>query len=232
MSTLLELSRRLWRESGRIGVKPDANVANAVGDALRMVNAIQDEWLDLQLQPRNWKWKRATESNVLTLDQGEYAATTDFGVTSFRDWVRPSDDYQPFCYVTSEPGNVWSLEWIRLEAFKRRYLREPVESGRPANWAVDNDGKLLIGPAPDDAGYTLSIDYWRGVTELADDDDEPDMPEQFHLLLVWMALESVAIGDEAPHQIARARRNKARLMAQLLDSQADNPHFDELGPLA
>lgn len=231
MTTLLELSRRLWRESGRLGVKPDADVSTAVGDALRVVNAIQDEWRDLQLQPRNWKWMRGTEVNALTTDDGDYSAT-DFGIESFQSWWRASDDYQPFCYVTTEPGNVWSLEWMPLEAFKRRYLRETVASGRPMHWSVDNDGKLLIGPKPDATGYTLSIDYLKAVTELADDDDEPEMPESFHLLLVWMALESIAIGDEAPHQIARARRNKARMYGQLLDSQADNPTMNDWGPLA
>ena len=59
---------------------------------------------------------------------------------------------------------------------------------------------------------------------MAADADTPDMPSEFHLLLVWRALQEVAKFDAAPEVLARAEKNHAGMVHRLLLDQARLPH--------
>jgi hypothetical protein len=77
-------------------------------------------------------------------------------------------------------------------------------SGVPQFWAVSPDNKMLLGPTPDKV-YHVRFDYQTPVVTLAADTDEPAMPEDYHMVIVWEALKSVAGFDNAPEVYARAQ---------------------------
>ena len=90
-------------------------------------------------------------------------------------------------------------------------------------WTFDEANQLIVGPQPALA-YKLRMEFWKSPTELAADVDAPDMPEEFHLLLMWRALQEVAKFDAAPEVLARAEKNHAGLMHRLLLDQSRLPH--------
>nr|HPL79494.1 hypothetical protein [Burkholderiaceae bacterium] len=71
--------------------------------------------------------------------------------------------------------------------------------------------------------YKLRIEYWKEPSELAADADTPDMPDRFHMLLVWAALQEVAKFDAAPEVLARAEKNHGALKFALTMDQSRLP---------
>ena len=92
----------------------------------------------------------------------------------------------------------------------------------PIGWTFDESNNLLLGPPPALA-YKLRQEYLMEPSELTADADTPDMPNRFHMLLVWLALEQVAMFDAAPEVLARAEKNSAALRTRLLLDQARLP---------
>lgn len=149
----------------------------------------------------------------------------------FGRWQEPTDYYTIGCYLSADPSSVWSLGWMPYEQFQAYYIKRPQTDGRPCAWSVSPTKALLIGPAPDDGGYSVQADYWASPTELALDADTPAMPVQFHMLLVWRALLEIASFDAAPEVEARAVRNLKIVWRDLIEDQAPRIQLSDV-PLA
>lgn len=214
------MARRLKSESGRSGSGP-VSVSSAIDNDLRIVNAVRDCWLDLQLEPRNWRFMRKSLSGKsLSEGVGEYSQSS-FGVTDVASWWHETCDYQPRVCQASSPQSEWSLKWLPYERFASMFLVGQPDNGVPQYWSQGLDGKLLIGPKPDATPYLLRIDYVREPTALTGDTDSPDMPTRFHMFLVWEALKSVAVTDASNENLARAADRAASLYDALCADQAE-----------
>lgn len=214
----LQLVQRLKRESARSG-GPPAGIGVLSGDDINLGNWIADAWREVQRKRMDWAWMRKTIAGPLSLGVLAYPATTiDALATNLASWQDPSDDYTVRAYAVA--GKPINLTWLPYERFQALFLVETRPNGSPLYWSVAPNKSLLIGPAPDTAGYTVSADYRAKPTELVADADTPDMPEQFHMLLVWRGLLEVAGFDAAPEVEARARRNMRVAWSDLLDDQA------------
>ena len=112
---------------------------------------------------------------------------------------------------------------VQLDEFRSVYVYRTWGDATPIAWTFDESNQLLVAPKPALA-YKLRIEYWKSPTELAADTDEPDMPEQYHRLLVWRALQNVAMFDAAPEVLSRAQAKYAELRTPLLLDQARLPH--------
>lgn len=147
----------------------------------------------------------------------------------FGRWQVPTDEYT--VRISLSPVDVYELGWVSYEEFQRRYIATAVDDGQPRWWSVSPAGQLLIAPAPDSGLYSIEADYWARPTELLLDDDEPDMPAQFHMLIVWRALLEVAAFDSAPEVETRATRNIKIIWRDLVDDQAPRIQLTDV-PLA
>lgn len=216
----LQLVRRLKVESGRSGTPP-ASIAVLSGDDIRLDYWIADAWLEVQRRRMDWAWMRKTVTGPLAIGVGVYAASAlNVLVLDFGRWQLDTGDYTVRLYNSATPGPPRDLAWLPYEEFQERYLTQTVANGAPVHWSVAPDKRLLLGPKPNVSTYTISADYWAKPTAMVLDTDEPGMPEQFHMLLVWRALVEVAGFDAAPEVEARARRNLRTAWADLLDDQA------------
>ena len=227
--TLLALAQRLWRESGRTGPGPAA-LATAVGPALRMFEAVQDVWRDLQLEPRNWRWMRATTTGAAVAGQQQYTPT-QAGATDLAQWWPEGGNYVAYVTAPGDESTTYDLEFMGFEAFRERYMRGSQNVSLPRYWSIANNGDLLLGPKPD-AAYGLRIDYEKQPSELTADATTPDMPARFHMLLVWRALERrIALGDSNAERLATGRAEARRMHTALVDDQGESP-TDCWAPLA
>jgi hypothetical protein len=188
----------------------------------RIFDAVADSWRDLQ-QERDWAWMRATLDVALTPDVSTYTGT-GLGATRFKCW-RPQDDtYCMYLYQSGSPNSIWTVDQMQLDRFRHEYVYRTWGSTTPNAWAEDETKQLLIGPAPNLA-YMLRAEYWKGPQELADDAHIPELPERFHVLLVWLALQQAAFIDAAPEVKARADTNARTMKSQLMRDQARRPHL-------
>ena len=61
---------------------------------------------------------------------------------------------------------------------------------------------LILALPPDDI-YTVTGVYYKKPTELSANDDMPDMPEQYHMLIVYRAMQEYGFYESAQEVIQR-----------------------------
>lgn len=213
--TLLELVNTLKSELGRSGGALDSVDDVSASDA-RLVRWIRDAWVRLQ-NDRVWKWMR-TEGTGQIIDGQSVYDPAAFGASGLRGWVVDDDDYQPSFVPEGQAQPVALLRQISYQRARSMFLHMPHSPGAPQYWAEADDRKLVIVPTPV-GNWDLTIDYWAGNSSLGNKDDEPAMPQEFHMILVWMALMEGAGFDNAPEVYARAKLNRDEMWGPLKDSQ-------------
>ena len=98
------------------------------------------------------------------------------------------------------------------------YERGAHAGRRPRHWSVDNDGQLLIGPKPD-RQYGIAGEYRVTPQELQADTDIPEMPAQFHRVIIGEALRLMHRSDEAVQALALNNPQYNRLRNALVREQ-------------
>lgn len=175
----------------------------------RLVEWVNDAWLRIQTFQKSWHWmwRRAT----VTLAQGESVLTVpaDFGRLS---------------EIRIEGRPLQYLEWgLFAEAFWS------TSASRPTAYTVRPDGVVALN-ADADSSYELDIEYYAKPTLMVESFDEPGMPSQYHMLIVWSALLHYSEFDVAPELLQKASRNYAQLLGDLSENQV--PDYYPAGPVA
>lgn len=222
----LQLVQRTKTEAGLQGAAP-VSVASTVGDTAKLAGWVADAWRAIQLEShRNWRWLRATgQGSILA---GDMSYTIDEllgaapGATRF-DRFRNNEGahYRPRAWSASTPETTWALRQLDHDDFVARFLVGVHAPAAPQFWSIAPSGEMLVGPTPD-AAYSLRFDYVKSPQELTLDTDVPEMPSQYHMMIVWMALWSFAGYDAAPEVAARAQAQYDELELGLVTSQGES----------
>lgn len=233
----LQICQRTASECGVAGVSPSSVVSQS-GDNLRIVNWCATAWDEIQGWHFNWRWMRSrfTFDTTASDDTYEYGDATDVLTAAAIDrfarwWVLDEEGYYNiFCYLTSAGvGTQSRLPFIAWSSFRQTYKLGSQNNGYPAWVTVDPQNNLVFGPVPDDT-YTISGEYQRGRQVLSVDADEPDMPSQYHMLIVYMAMQKFGAFRAAPEVMNRGIYEGSRLRRQLEIDQL--PQLVMAGPLA
>jgi hypothetical protein len=208
--TFLQICQRLRQEAGVSGIGP-ASVLNQTGEMKRIVDWVNTAWEDIQLTRPNWNWMRADFSFDTTLDDYDYTAAEAGITTRFSQW--DTDTIKSF-RTSVGVSNEFELGELLYSRYRSIYLVGPQPSGTPICFSLAPDKKLLLGPKPDGV-FTVSGQYWKTPQVLAVDDDEPEMPAEFHMLIVWKALENYGYYESAPECEARGKKYGNRYMNRL-----------------
>ena len=113
---------------------------------------------------------------------GKPMSLTDFG-----RWV----NYTFRVYQGGDVGNQLDLtHWQSYEQFRSSYLIGSLvtEASRPNDVVIAPNKSIILYPAPSDTTFTVTADYYSKPQVLALDTDEPEMPEEFHELILYRAL--------------------------------------------
>ena len=199
MSTYLELSQALARESGTIsGTNPTA-VASQTGRLLKIVNWIDQANVAIQNLHADWRWMQKTFSGDTSSGSGQYTPAS-WSITDLRDWLRDNrvTGYQPHTiYLTTDgvagEGALLEITW---QQWRTTYGRGSQTNNFPSQYAISPAGEFSLGPIPDDT-YTINGEYRQAAVRLTADGDIPAMPAAFHEIIVWRALMMLAEFDEA-----------------------------------
>lgn len=208
----LKLCQRVVKESGIADSGP-SKVDGQIGDMARIVDWVQESWLEIQRMHQG-RWRFLWTPDVAT------TLLIDSSVVSY-----PAGHREPLAY--SERLNGQGITRIEFELMRTRYRSK--SRGRPSLYAIRPDGNIEFNTLADQQ-YLFQFDAYKSPAEFAEGISVPLMEEDYHLIIVWSALMKYALYDEAPETAARADKSYQSLLAQL--NLRYLPEMSFGGPLA
>jgi hypothetical protein len=154
--------------------------------------AVRSSWSDLQLQREDWKFMWETMEFTTTAGTNEYTndfltSALDHGVSKWKKTtLLRNNDIQIF----KNYDEYWNHKEEWESSLEPRFytIREYRE-----------DGLIIISPNSTDV---IRADYYRTPQILEGNTSVPLLPEEFHYLIVWKALEDVAayLGNQSIYE--------------------------------
>lgn len=226
------------RQECRIGGTGPAAVTGQSGLLRDIVDWVAQSYTELQQLHENWRWLRSpfTFNTVAGTDTYAYTDVTDSRlsatITRFsRWWEYDSEGCYPgiSCYETATGvGNEQYLDFMPWAQFRQRYKFGTQTNARPSYFTIDPQNKLVLGPKPD-AIYTITGEYQMSPQTLAADADAPEMPAQFHQLIVYMAMQKYGASKGVIEVFQRGNLEGGKVLDKLMINQLPTLTLD--GPL-
>lgn len=213
----IELAARFCRESGISGDGPTSITGN-VGEYQRVIDWINQAWLEIQMEHPNFAWMLGEVQFNTVAGQSQYTPV-ECGVTDHGMWK--IDSFR--CYPTASGTNgemfmtpVTYDHWRDVYQFGTYRTTQT----RPTVIADGDVGhKLCLGPVPE-AGYTLVGQYYKVPSYMTSDADIPELPEQFHMAIVYRAMMEYAAYESAPEVYQRGEIKYKQMIHRLERDQA------------
>ena len=208
------------------GTGPDA-VTSQTGELGRLVAWVAMAWNDIQMEHSNWRWMRATATVATSTGDNSYASS-EFSVTNFGNWIPGTFR----CYQTSiGQTDEQYLYYMDYDQWRDLYDfgANSATTGRPVHFTIGNDKSIKLGPAPDATGFTIKGDYQKEPIEMTANSDEPGMPNEYHMAIVWKALMYYGAYESAPEVYQSAEKEYKRILSKLRLNQL--PGMTMAGPL-
>lgn len=232
--TYLELCAEAARECRVPGTGP-TTTAEQTGKLGRIVAWVASEYTEIQNRHK-WRWLRKTFTFNTVADDDSYAYTdvtdvdTGVAIARFSEWRLNDRNNPPKIYLTASGTGVQTwLTYISWDAFNAIYKIGSQTSSQPVHITVDPDNNIVLGPAPNDV-YTVTGDFYRSAQTLSSDSDVPEMPSQFHRLIVYNTMQEYGSFDVSPEVLTRGEVKSRKLMRQLEANQL--PRFRKGCPVA
>lgn len=228
----LQLVQRLNSEVGASGIGPTSVVAQT-GMNLRLVNWINTAWLEIQGLHNTWNWMRQPFKWETVAGTGDYLPTaitntlTGDLMTDLRYWYK--DTFRCQKKSIGIQDEQWLVEW-EYYVFRNTYRFNLQVAGRPVVFAENPQGRaIMLGQFPDDV-YLITGEYQKKAYGLAANDDVPDIPEAYHLIIVYKAMLYYGLFEAAGEVIQRAQSQYQALLTQLEHEQLQEVYLGN--PLA
>lgn len=178
----LQLCARVASECGVSTTEP-TSTSGQTGRLGQIVNWVNAAWMDLQQRRNDWRFMVGSFTVATTSGDGAYS-TSDCAISNFRDWRRDTLKI----YLTSAGQETETyLRFMEYADWYDRYNTGAQSNSYPIHFSVDHDNDILLGPKPDGI-YTVSGEYMKAATELSGDDDEPELPTEWHMAIVYRAM--------------------------------------------
>jgi len=171
----IQLARETRKRAGLQGTGPSS--VSATGYEAAIVSYVQDAWADIQNERNQWRWMRGQAAFTISQGDGEYLLGDIFSPGyRFNRWHKDT------CYILVD--SKWNpLRFMAYDQFV--YLTQnQTEDTRPSRFTIRPQDSALLFDSPD-GPYSIKIDYQKSLQELVIDSDVPEMPEQFHRLVVY-----------------------------------------------
>lgn len=223
--TFLQLCH-LTREKCGISGSGPSNVTGQSAEMTRIINWVQEAWIDIQNRSRDWDWMRA-EFCLTTEQYRQDYQPSSASLSDFSRWHGETLRAYKDSYGVADQQ--WLVEWDYM-SFRNTYMYATQTPGRPTVFAVrPRDKALLFGSIPDDV-YEIRGEYQKAARPFLTSTDIPSLPEEFHMLIVYGAMKKYAFYENAPEVAAFADGSYNTMLNQLLMNQT--PSFSLGCPLA
>jgi hypothetical protein len=220
VATFLTLCRRVAQESGTISGPLPVTVTNQSGRLAKVVEWTATAWRDIQNSRADWLWMRS-QFTATTLANVATYSPSNFGVADrWGGWVVDPDGENWTLYPDTVTGKAeeGTITFISWQEWRWRYDRGTQEPSKPSFFSFKPAGDVCLGPVPDGA-YVVRGDYRKSIQELEDDRDVPEMPSQYHDVIVGEGLRLLAEHDEGELHIAVGLRRYRQRYNDLMRDQ-------------
>lgn len=174
-------------------------VAAASGEALRVVGWVQGAYNDIQTRR---KWHFMWENVSITVPAGSFV------VPAATVGAVQADRYEKDSLFDAYGANFGYISWAD---FRSAFPAVLIFSGTPSLWTIRPDGAFVVNAKPT-ADSTYTVDRYMRPQVMEADADEPILPTEFHLAIVWRALLLYCNFEEAGISRATAQVEYDRLM--------------------
>ena len=223
MSSFLELCQMVGRESGTAPGNQPYSVAGQTGRLAKIVHWTNEAWVAIQNARDDWQFMREEYAGTVSPAMARYVPSA-LGIHAMGAFLPDRTGYRPHSIYPSATGvqDETSLRQTNWEDWRQRFGRGVQTPQRPAEYAISPKGDFCRGPIPD-AVYVLRGEYRRRASRMVDNDDEPQLPGQFHDMIAWRAIMLLDEHDEAIEaiRIGRARNIFAETFSALVRSQTE-----------
>ena len=194
-----------------------ATVVDQNAEFARLVLFTNEAWMSLQLARPDWKWMRYSMTFPTVAAQATYTLaqieSTGSGFTNFGNWAR-----ETFRVYTTSVGtnDETEMSWLPYDQWRNVYQIGATRTNetRPTQFTVTPALGIGLGCTPA-VGYTVSGDYYKVATELVADIDEPSLPEQFHMAIVYRAMMFYGVSEASPEIYDEGNAEFNRMMARI-----------------
>jgi hypothetical protein len=196
--TFLEIAQRVATRAPTSGARATfATVVNAQGVPGKIVQAVQAAWTDVQTRRADWLWMQASFQGSILAGPQDITAN-DLDIPRFGRWLveRRPGSWSSFAILPAGETSWRRLRFLPWPEFSACFRDADVVSGLPYWISLTPARGLALHPTPD-AAMQIKGRYVRSIQTLAVDDDEPEMPADYHDLLVSMGLVNMATHDES-----------------------------------
>ena len=237
MSTFQELCAELHGETIDSGSFP-ATVIGVTGEHARTVRWVRNAYRELQNRHQDWLWLRSRWTVDTTSGDDEYAYgdVTDSRLTGAisrfsRWWLYDIEGFPNVkSYLTSAgvSGEKYLIP-LSWPAFRDLYKKGTQTNNAPVHVSVDPQRNLVFGPKPNGI-YTITGEYQMSAQVLSLDADTPEMPVDYHMLIVYLAMKKYGANRSAPEVLSRGITEGNALLRQIEGNQ--RPECGMAGSLA
>lgn len=226
----LELVNRARQECGVSGSRllTLSSASGLSAEAQRFKDWVSEAWIMIQTDFSEADFMRADFSFETAAGVQKYLPSAA-GAPDVTMWKRDTMR----CRRTADGFNGEQLlPFLGYDHFRDYYLYGPMRENRsrPVLFTAEPGTKaILLGATPDDV-YTIEGQYFRSPVKLEEDADTPSLPNQFHMLIVHMAMAQYAAFEYAPEVAQRANDGVRFYRPRLAFDQA--PRIEAGLPLA
>jgi hypothetical protein len=216
----LQLVQRTVVEGGASGsgVSPSTTAAQS-GEYGRFVNWVNSAWLDVQAMHQDWDWLRTSASFPTVTGQANYTMAQIsnisgvLGLVDFGMWSQ--DTFRNYVTAQGVTSEVF-MDPISYDDWRNSYFYGALRltQSRPLQIAVAPDKSICLGPVPL-VGYTVAADYFKAPSVLVNDGDIPALPAQFHMAIVYRAMQFYGKYEKDDGVIAINTMEFNKIMRQL-----------------
>ena len=200
--TFLELCKRVRQECGVAGDGPITTV-NQTREMKRIVDWTSQAWVDIQNARADWEFMRSSVTFNTMAGQQIYAPGVDIPITDFKKWRNES--FRQYLQSAGVATEIILGQYLSFSEFRDFYMlgSRRLVTGRPLYITITPDRHLAFGFTPNDT-YVTTGEYYRKAQVLAADTDVPQMPEDYHMLIVYGAMKKYGMFEVANEQTAAA----------------------------
>lgn len=187
--TYLELCNRLAQEAGVNGNPMTAVVVALTGEEKRVCDWINDSLLDVL---GNHLWTFLWERGNVALPLGQSVVAGSIPASRY--------DKEATFYIPTGSNGPREIDYLEWRDFSRDYriLQSP---GSITAWSIRPDNAVVFNAVSTDVGGTqFTVERWRNPTPLVAETDEPPIPSDLRMVIVWNGLKKYASYDEAGSQ--------------------------------
>lgn len=208
--TFLELVKAVRSRVGMQGTGP-ASVTSATTFEMDLVNSVSDAWIDIQNFRENWKWMRTTTNFIMTASKTTYTLTEILGPNNrHKRWLKNT-------VFVEENGAKRPVRFLEYDVFEHKFANEITPTRVSYFTIVPWDDSLKFN-LPDD-NYIIYVDYEKSAQFLVNNEDIPEMPVEFHLLVVYAAVEKFSTVVITPEIQQLYSQQYVTMLGQLLRNQ-------------